>query len=369
MATNRAIAVSAGHKNSSRIVDIELPSIDESEVLVRVLEVGICGTDAELDEGLYGETPSDEMFLVIGHESLGIVEEVGASVNNLKKGDYVVATVRRPCPKCVNCENEQNDMCLTGEYLERGIKGLHGYMVNYYKERPEFLIKVPQRHRNIGVLLEPLSIIEKAVTQTLEMQKRMFWDPKKVLVLGAGPIGLLATMLFRNLGLEVYTLATRSSDSLKATLVCETGATYINVKKDPIITLKSKVGSFDLIVDATGSAEAAFDSICLLETNGVLCLTSVTCGAKKIEIDVDKLNLDLVLGNKIVYGIVNSNPAHFKSGVQHFDEFEKKWPGLMSRLITRRESFENFKKALTKEREDIKTVLEISSEKAYNADS
>ena len=359
MITNKGIAVNTGCKNSSHIVELEMPLINENEVLVRVLEVGICGTDSELDEGLYGDTPTESSFLVIGHESFGIVESVGSKVSNFNKGDYVVAMVRRPCHACINCDNEENDMCLTGDYLERGIKGLHGYMVNYYKENSQFLVKIPHRHRNVGVLLEPLSIVEKAVTQTIEMQKRMFWAPKKALVLGAGPIGLLATMILRTEGMDVYNIATRTKDSLKAQLVCATGASYINVKKDPISTLKDKIGSFDIIIDATGSSKVAFDSLELLQTNGVMCLTSVTCGNRKIEIEADKLNLDLVLGNKIVYGTVNSNKNHFVAGIRHFDEFEKRWPLLLERLITRRLPFQNFKKALTKEAEGIKTILEV----------
>jgi threonine dehydrogenase-like Zn-dependent dehydrogenase len=356
---NKAIAVHTGHKHSSHIVDIDMPQISSSEVLVRVLDVGICGTDAELDEGIYGEPPSGFSFLVIGHESFGVIEEVGLDVKEFKKGDYVVGLVRRPCPECINCSNNENDMCLTGEYAERGIKGLHGYMVNYYKEKPEFLVKIPAHHRNVGVLLEPLSIVEKAVEQTIEMQRRMYWEPKKALVLGAGPIGILATMILRASEMEVHTIATRDKESLKAQLVRACGASYINTKLHPISSLLEGVGRFDIIIDATGNSQVAFEALSLLHTNGVMCLTSVTCGDRKMEIEIDKLNLDLVLGNKIVYGVVNSNKGHFEAGIQHFDEFEKRWPDLLPKLITRRLPMESYKEALVREPEGIKTILEM----------
>jgi len=356
----RGIAVNPGEKNSSHIVEIDPPIIGEHEVLVKVLQVGIDGTDSEIDEGLYGDTPSGCLFLIIGHESFGIVEDVGSEVGDLKKGDYVVSTVRRPCKECINCKNGESDMCLTGNYLERGIKGLHGFMADYYKEVSEFLVKVPERHRRAGVLLEPLSIVEKAILQSFEMQKRMFWEPKNALILGAGPIGLLATMVLRNKDLEVYTVATREKNSLKAGLVEETGSYYINAKKEPILDLKEKIGSFDLVIEATGSSQVAFESMKLIGTNGVLCLTSITGGDKRIEVEADKLNLDLVLGNKTVYGMVNANRNHFEAGVKHFYDFEEKWPTLLERMITRKEPFENFKEALKRDSEDLKTILEIS---------
>lgn len=210
----KAIAISPGSVRSARVVDIKKPEPKEDEVLVKVLEVGIDGTDIEINSGLYGEAPKNSDFLIIGHESLGVVEEPSG---NLKKGDTVVATVRRPCPQnCLNCKNQETDMCLTGDYLERGIKGLHGYMSEYYVEKPTYLIKVPSKLKKIGVLLEPLSIIEKGVSQIYHIQKRMSWEPKNALVLGAGSIGLLATMVLRLKGLNVHTLALSPKDSTQA---------------------------------------------------------------------------------------------------------------------------------------------------------
>ena len=356
----KGIAVYPGKMNSSHIVEIDTPIIGSDEVLVKVLQVGIDGTDSEIDEGLYGDTPSGCLFLIIGHESFGIVEDVGSEVGDLKKGDYVVSTVRRPCKECINCKNGESDMCLTGNYLERGIKGLHGFMADYYKEVSEFLVKVSEKHRRAGVLLEPLSIVEKAILQSYKIQERTFWEPRNALVLGAGPIGLLATMVLRNMDLEVYTVATREKNSLKAKLVEETGAYYINAKKEPTLSIKENIGSFDLIIEATGSSKVAFESMQLIETNGILCLTSITGGNKMIEVEADKLNIDLVLGNKTVYGMVNSNRNHFEAGIQHYYDFEEKWPTLLERMITRKEPFEKFKEAMKKDPEDIKTILEIS---------
>lgn len=355
----RTIAVIPKQKDSIHMREINLPKINADGVLVRVLQIGVDGTDNEINEGLYGEPPEGEDFLVIGHESFGIVEQVGDNAVNFKPGDLVVATVRRPCGKCINCQNGESDMCLTGDYREIGIKGLHGVMREFYSEVPEFLIKVPAVYKNIGVLLEPLSIVEKAIFQSFKIQERMRWNPKNALVLGAGSIGLLATMILRMKELNTYTLATRPKYSLKTKLVEETGAHYINVDEEPIASLPNKIGNIDIIIEATGSSEVAFEAMNILGINGVLCLTSITGGNAKKEIYSDELNINLVLGNKVIFGTVNANRSYFEMGIKHFGEFENRWPGLLERMITKKLPFEAFKEAMTRDREDIKTVLEI----------
>ncbi|MFQ6135997.1 MAG: glucose 1-dehydrogenase [Candidatus Hydrothermarchaeales archaeon] len=355
----RAIAVTPMKEKSARMVEIEGPEIDENEVLVRVLQVGIDGTDNEINDGLYGEAPEDYDFLVLGHESLGVVEEVGASVADFEEGNYVVATVRRP-DDCLNCRRGEYDMCLTGNFKERGIKGLHGFMTQYYKEEPEYLIKVPEECKDVGVLLEPLSVVEKAIFQAYKIQKRLIWDPKIAVVLGTGTIGILAAFILRNLGLDVYGVARgREKGNPKAALIKECGGRYISAEETPIKELKERLGNIDLIIEATGNAGVAFEGMEILGTNGVIALSSITGTAAMHEICMSCLNLDIVLNNKVVFGTVNANRRYFEMGVEHFRDFEERWPGILKKVITRKVPFDDFEEALERRKEDIKTVLII----------
>lgn len=355
----RAIAVIPKKKDSVHLVDIEEPRITGTEVLVKVIRVGIDGTDSEINDGLYGDAPEKENFLIIGHESFGVIEGAGNGAGDFKKGDYVVATVRRPCGICVNCGNGESDMCLSGRFKERGIIGLHGFMAEYYKEIPDFLIKVPSEFKEIGVFLEPLSIVEKAIGQVFKIQDRMKWNTKNALVLGAGSIGLLATMLLREKGLNTYTVARSPKGCFKSNIAESCGAVYIDINETSLFEVKQKIGNIDIIIEATGSSKIAFEAIQILGVNGVLCLTSITGGESKLEILADKINLDMVLGNKLIFGTVNANRKYFEMGIGHFQTFEHLWPGLLDKMITKRYAFRDFKKGLDRKREDIKTVLEI----------
>lgn len=355
----RAIAVIPKKRASARLVSVEKPMIGGVEVLVKSLRVGIDGTDSEINDGLYGEAPENESFLIIGHESFGVVEDVGGEVDGIKKGDYVVATVRRPCGACINCANGESDMCLTGKFKERGILGLHGFMADYYKETPEFLIKVPGEFKEAGVFLEPLSIVEKAIHQAFKIQDRTRWDPKNALILGAGSIGLLATMLLRERGLDTYTVARSRTGCLKSKIAQSCGSAYVDINKTSLLDLRQQIGNIDIIIEATGSSKVAFDAMGILGKNGVLCLMSITGGENRLEIPADKLNVDLVLGNKLVFGTVNANRKYFEMGITHFRKFQDLWPGLLGQMITKRCAFEDFKIGLDRKREDIKTVLEI----------
>lgn len=354
----RALAVIPGEKESAHLIEVDRPKISPREVLVRVRRVGVCGTDHEINQGLYGEAPPGERYLVLGHESLGVVAEVGGDVKGFEPGDLVVASVRRPCPEtCLNCRAGESDMCLTENYRERGIKGMHGFMREYYKEAPEYLVKVPRELAEVAVLLEPLSIVEKAVEQAFKIQERLKWEPEKALVLGAGPIGLLATFVLRDRGLETYTLARKPRDSIKARLAEESGAHYIDSTREPIPGLPDKLGNIDLIFEATGSSTVAFQAMGILGVDGVLALTGISGGSKKLTVEADCLNMCIVLGNKAIFGSVSSNMHHFRQGVRHLRRFEARWPGLAGRLITGRVPLEDFRAAFRKE--GIKTVIEF----------
>lgn len=355
----KSVAVIPRRKDSAHLVDVDVPRISGNEVLVKVIRVGIDGTDTEINEGLYGDAPQGEDFLILGHESFGVIEETSARSEDLKKGDLVVATVRRPCDICVNCRNGESDMCLTGKFKERGIMGLHGFMTEYYKELPDFLVKVPYEFKEIGVFLEPLSVVEKALFQILKVQERMDWTPKTALVLGSGSIGLLATMLLRDRGLTTYTVARAPEGCFKSEIAKACGSTYVSINQTPLAELKKTLGNIDIIIEATGSSKLAFEAMDILGVNGVLCFTSITGGKEYLEVPADKINLDMVLGNKLVFGTVNANRKYFEMGVDHFRSFQIKWPGLVEKMITKRCDLRDFKDGLARKSADIKTVLEV----------
>jgi len=356
----KAVTVLPGKPRSATLRDVPTPTPGRGEVLVRLIAVGLDGTDAEIDEGLYGEAPPGEDHLIIGHESLGQVERVGAEVTGFAPGDLVVATVRRP-GGCLNCRAGESDMCLDGRYTERGIKGRHGFMAEHYVDAPEFLVRLPPAFREFGVLLEPMTIVEKGIAQSFEIQRRMRWEPQRALVLGAGTIGLFAALVLRNLGLGVTVVGRERADvsSLKLELLKRAGAQYLSSTVHPIPQLPEMLGNVDLIVEATGSSQVVFDAMQILGTNGVLCLMGITGGTKVISVPADRINLEVVLGNKVVFGSVNANRRYFELGVRHFGDFERKWPGLLSRFITKRLPLEEFREGLERRREHIKIVLEV----------
>ena len=356
----RAVAVTPKMPGSAQQIGLPKPQATEGRALMRVLEVGIDGTDTEINNGEYGEPPPGSNVLVIGHEALSLVEAVGAGVQGFSVGDLVVSTVRRP-DGCPNCRAGESDMCLSGNYTERGIKGAHGYMSDFYSETPEFMVKIPPAIRGFAVLLEPLSIVEKAIYQAWKIQERMLWQPVRAAVLGAGPIGILATLLLRLRGLEVHVYAKTAGESLQATVIKQLGATYESVDDHPVTGLRAELGQIDFMLEATGNSAVAFQAAQQLGINGVLCLTGVSGGNRSIEIPSDVLNLQMVLGNRVVFGSVNANRRYFETGVQHFQQGEARWPGIFERLITRRVAFDDFKSALDRRPEDIKTLLLVAS--------
>src|SRR5439155_948363 len=222
--------------------------------------IGICGTDLEIIQGSYGEAPSGSDYLILGHECLATVEEAPSNSAGIKKGDLVVPTVRRP-DGCLNCQNGESDMCLTGHYKEHGIKGLHGFCSEYSVSDINFLVPVPAELSDVAVLLEPTSVAGKGVFQSFKIQERMIWKPQRALVLGTGPVGLLTVLLLRIRGLDVTAVATRPKDSLKARIVEKIGGTYVNANDQSITSL----GKFDLILEETGVASLAAEAQGLLK--------------------------------------------------------------------------------------------------------
>jgi threonine dehydrogenase-like Zn-dependent dehydrogenase len=334
----KAIAVLPGKPDSVHLTELRKPRIDEVPngrgVLVKVLRVGVDGTDREINAAEYGAAPPGYDFLVIGHEGFGQVVEVGPAVTDLKAGDYVVATVRRPGTSIYDVIGT-SDMTTDDTYFERGINLRHGYLTEYYVDDEEFIVKVPQGLKEVGVLLEPTTVVEKGIAQAYEIQRRLrVWRPKRAAVMGAGTIGLLATLALRLRGLEVSAFGLTRKPYLNSDLIEAIGARYESTRDLPLRDAAAQYGPFDLIFEATGFAPIVFDAMQALGKNGVLVLSSVTGGDHRIEIPADRINLDFVLGNKVMVGTVNANREYFEMGVKDLAQAEAAYPGWLSRLLT-----------------------------------
>jgi threonine dehydrogenase-like Zn-dependent dehydrogenase len=319
-------------------------------VEVEVVEVGVCGTDLEIANDGYGAPPEGRDSLVLGHENLGRVVSVPDGVD-LKTGQLVVATVRRPCPeRCPPCAVGQSDDCLTGNYTERGIKG-----------RGDYLIPLPSTLTKVGVLMEPSSIVEKGLIQAFSIQRgRMPWEPKQALVCGAGAVGLLAAIFLRLRDLEVSLVAKADPGSPAYKVAQAVGATLLDATEHPVSKLGQELGHIDIIFEATGASSVAMDAIAATGHNGVCCLSSVTAGTRTLTVDADSLNLDMVLGNKLVFGTVNANRRHFEAAARMLGAAVRRWPGVMEQIVTRRVAAEHFADAFTRQPDDIKTVITFS---------
>jgi threonine dehydrogenase-like Zn-dependent dehydrogenase len=334
----KAISVFPGKANSVHLAELPKPSLEEVPggrgVLVKVLRVGVDGTDKEINAAEYGAPPPGYDFLVLGHESFGQVEAVGPYVTEFKPGDYVVATVRRP-GKSIYDLIGTNDMTTDEVYFERGINLHHGYLTEYYVDDAEYIVKMPQGLKHVGVLLEPFTVVEKGIAQAYEIQRRLrVWRPRKVAVMGAGTIGLLATLALRLRGLDVTTFALAPKPNKNGQLIEDLGARYLSTKEISIKDGSVKHGPFDLIFEATGASSVVFDSMRALAKNGVLVLSSVTGGDRMIQVPADKINLEFVLGNKVMVGTVNANREYFEAGVRDMAQAESEYPGWLPRLLT-----------------------------------
>src|SRR5437870_12081847 len=294
----KAIAVRPGKPGTVHLAELAKPSLDDVSngrgVLVKVLCVGVDGTDKEINAAEDGAAPPGYDFLVLGHESFGRVEAVGPNVTELQPGDYVVATVRRPGTSIYD-QIGTNDMTTDDVYYERGINLRHGYLTEYYVDDAEFIVKVPGGLKEVGVLLEPFTVVEKGIHQAYEIQRRLkVWRPRRAAVMGAGTIGLLATLALRLRGIDVTTFARNPKPNLNAELIEALGARYLITQEVPIIEGGKKFGPFDLIFEATGNSGVVFDSMQALGKNGVLVLSSVTGGDRMVQVLADRINLLLV---------------------------------------------------------------------------
>ncbi len=334
----KAIAVFPGQPNSVHLAELPKPSVndvpDGRGVLVKVLRVGVDGTDKEINAAEYGAAPKGYNFLVIGHESFGQVEAVGPDVTEFQPGDYVVATVRRPGSSIYD-QIGTYDMTTDDTYFERGINLRHGFLTEYYVDDPEYVVKIPQGLKEVGVLLEPTTVVEKGIAQAYEIQRRLrVWRPRRAAVMGAGTIGLLATLALRLRGLEVTSFGLNRRPYLNSDLIEALGARYESVAEVPLLVGAKHYGPFDIIFEATGFSPVVFESMQALGKNGVLVLSSVTGGNRMVEVPADKINLEFVLGNKVMVGTVNANREYFEMGVRDMAQAEAQYPGWLKQLLT-----------------------------------
>ena len=364
----KAIAVFPGKPNSIHLAELTKPSVSDVPngrgVLVKVLRVGVDGTDKEINAAEYGAAPEGYDFLVTGHESFGRVEAVGSNVTELRPGDYVVATVRRP-GRSLYDQIGTYDMTTDDTYYERGINLRHGFLAEYYVDDPEYIVKIPQGLKEVAVLLEPTTVVEKGIAQAYEIQRRLkVWHPRRAAVMGAGTIGLLATLALRLRGLEVTTFGLTRKPYRNSDLIEAIGARYQSTADVPLMEGSKKYGPFDIIFEATGYSPVVFDSMQALGRNGVLVLSSVTGGNRKVEVPADRINLEFVLGNKVMVGTVNANREYFEMGVRDMAQAEAEYPGWLGQLLTNPvKGLENYKELLnqlTEAKGAIKVFCEVA---------
>lgn len=334
----KAVAVIPGHPNSVHLTETPVPTLDSVPggrgVLVKSLQIGVDATDREINEALYGNPPPGFEYLIIGHESFGEVLEVGPNVRDLQPGDLVSCTVRRPGGSIFD-RIGRNDITSEEVYYERGINLLHGYLTEKFVDDCEYMVKVPAGLKHIGVLSEPASVCAKAIEQAYLAQQRLqVWRPKTAFVLGAGQIGLLATMMLRLRGLTVHTLARGAAPNLKSEIATAYGANYVSTRSKSMQELAAEVGKPDLIFEATGNSRICFEAMEVLNLNGALVWTSITGGKHETTVPSDRINLEWVLGNKLLVGSVNGNRHHFELGIQALAQGELTFPGVTQRILT-----------------------------------
>jgi glucose 1-dehydrogenase len=369
----RAIAVMPQVKDVAIINQPEPKILSSTDVKLRMLEAGVCGTDKEICAFEYGTPPAGSEQLVIGHESLGEVVEVGPKVTRVKVGDLVVPMVRRPCPHdyCLACRADRQDFCFTGDFQERGIKERHGFMAQFVVDDEKYMNVVPKDMREVAVLVEPLTIAEKGLTQVWQVQQRLPWGcpiaPGKAaahchraVVLGAGPVGLLGAMALANQDFDTYVYSREPTPNPKSQLVESIGAHYISSENIAPEMLPEHVGNIDLVYEATGASSLAFEMMKYLGTNGIFIFTGVPGRKRPIEVDTDLIMRNLVLKNQVVFGTVNAGRDSFENSIRDLGSFAKRWPEAVQSLITGRFPMEAYGDLLLGRSGGIKNVIRLN---------
>ena len=345
----RAITVVPGQPDSATVEERPEPPESDGSVLVDGLLLGICGTDVEIAKDGYGVPPKGHPQLVLGHESLGRVKAAPEG-SGFAAGDLVAGVVRRP-DGCAACADDEWDMCLDGGFTEHGIVRADGYGATAWRADPRFLVKLDPELGDLGVLLEPTSVVAKAWEQVDRIGQRAYWAPKTALVTGAGPIGLLAALLGVQRGLEV-TVVDLAESGVKPDLVRELGATYSS-KKVADLGLKP-----DVIIECTGVGDLVYECLEHTGPNAIVALTGISAGRQEVETPLSKLNKELVLSNEVVFGSVNAGKRHYGQAAEALAEADRAW---LTKLVTKRVPIDQWSEALTKGPDDVKVVIDLQA--------
>jgi threonine dehydrogenase-like Zn-dependent dehydrogenase len=361
----KAIAITPGTQGA-HLTERPEPQISaDDEIKLKILQVGICGTDREEVEGGRSDPPPGSHELVIGHENFGRVVEVGAAVKAVKPGDYAMFTVRRDCEPCI-C-GSHSDMCPKGEYTERGIKARDGYQVEYAVDKERYIIPIPEHIKHLGVLAEPMSVSEKAINEAVRVQcarlpnaqEDTWLKDKPVLVAGLGPIGLLAAFILKLRGARVIGLDIVDEDTLRPSLLRAIGGTYVDGRQVKTLDLDDHLGQIDLIFEATGVPSLEFELIDALGINGIYVLTGIPSGERPLDIVGAPLLLQMVLKNQVMMGSVNAGLDDFHTGIRELAEAHEQFPEAIGQVVTARIPATDFQQAFSRHAaNDIKVVVE-----------
>lgn len=343
-----------------RIVEQPGPSpVTGTQVLLKILEVGICGTDREIGAFAYGTPPPGSRHLILGHEALAEVAETGPEVTLVRQGDLVVPTVRRPCPhaRCSACRADRQDFCITGDFRERGIKEAHGFLQEWVVEDEKYLVVVPRKLSDVAVLTEPLTVAAKAAEQAQAIQQRLPWEKPRVraLVLGAGPVGILGAMSMVVKHYDTFVYSLESAESERAALVRALGATYLCGQDVSLRELEP----FDVIYEAVGISSVAFAAFVALASNGLFIFTGIPGHGPANPVDTDTLMRDIVLKNQLVLGTVNASRSAYELALAELEQAMFLFPQSVRALVTRRSPLEEAPQLITKQ-SGIKQVVRLA---------
>jgi threonine dehydrogenase-like Zn-dependent dehydrogenase len=327
----QALVTQPGVADSARVEDVPEVKPRADEVPLRVLEVGVCGTDREIAHGLFGVPPEGSSRLVLGHEVLAITKRDG---DGFSRGDLVAATVRRSCGHCGACADDSPDACFTGDYSERGITRLDGFAREAVAESADELIRVPPALGRLGVLGEPTSVCARALRHARVIAGRQPWWLERALVIGGGAIGMLTTLLLRLEGVEVWTASLEPANAV----VEACGASYVSTRDTPL----SELGSFDLVVEAAGDAQLMADSLALLRRGGVACLIGIDGREQTLTLDGPVLGVDAVLENRVVFGSVSAKRQDWLAGLEALDRARERWQDALEQVVGLRVPLDRF---------------------------
>jgi len=351
------LVVTPGVSDSMRLEDLQAGhSNGRDTVLVRTLEVGVCGTDRTIRAGGYGAAPQGADRLIVGHEAVGVVER---PAGRFEEGDLVAPTVRRPCGECANCASGEMDACRTGRFQERGILGRHGFAAEVFTEHPEYLVPIPKALDRLGVLAEPASIAQRGLRHAYAVGRRQGWEPRRAIVLGVGAIGMLTVYMLRLRDVETWAMARGPATSSRAELVGASGASYVSTSEKRLTELGLEIGGPDLIMEAAGSPELILDAVKALGVNGVLCVRGIDADRRTLEVDSTLFTEDLVLYNKSIIGSTNAGPPDWPQGVRDLEAIAQRWPDALSQIVGLSVPPDRFAEALAF-RDGVKATISFS---------